>query len=412
MSTTKPLLSEKTIQIVQSTVPVLEEHGEQITKHFYQLMLSNHPELLNIFNHVNQKQGRQQKALAAAVYEAAKHIDRLEMILPVVKQIAHKHRSLGVKPEHYPIVGKYLLLAIKDVLGDAATDDIIEAWKEAYEVIADVFIQIEEQMYNEAATKRGGWKDFRKFVVQKKVKESDVITSFYLVPEDGGDISEFLPGQYVSVKVRIPGETYTHIRQYSLSDAPGKEYYRISVKREAATEEKPAGIVSNYLHEHIHAGDILELSAPAGVFTLDITDDTPVVLISGGVGITPLLSMVNTLVERQPKRNVTFIHAAINGNVHAFDGHMRRLAEQHPTLSYYVCYQSPSDKDRQNPYFAKEGFIDWPWLQSVVHEKKANFYFCGPIPFMKTVYHALKEWGVPEERIHYEFFGPAGDLTK
>lgn len=267
-------------------------------------------------------------------------------------------------------------------------------------------------MYNEAERKTGGWKDFRKFVVQKKVKESDVITSFYLVPEDKGAISDFLPGQYVSVKVDIPGETYTHIRQYSLSDAPGKQYYRISVKKEAATNEQPAGIVSNYLHDHVQEGDVLELSAPAGDFTLDMTKETPVVLISGGVGITPLLSMVNTLVMKQPERKVTFIHAAVNGNVHAFDSHMARLTEEHGSLSYYICYQSPSETDRQKPHFAKEGFINLEWIQSVVQDQHADFYFCGPIPFMKTVYHALKEWGVPEENIHYEFFGPAGDLTK
>jgi nitric oxide dioxygenase len=411
MSMTTKSLSKKTMEIVKSTVPVLEQHGEQITKWFYQSMLSNHPELLNIFNHANQKQGRQQRALAQAIYNAAKHIDQLEAIMPVVKQIAHKHCSLGIKPEHYPIVGKHLLLAMKEVLKEAATDEIINAWAEAYEAIADVFINVEAQLYEEAASKRGGWKDFRRFIVQKKVKESDVITSFYFVPEDGGEISNYLPGQYVSVRVSIPGEKYTHIRQYSLSDAPGKGYYRISVKREAATADKPAGIVSNYLHDHVQEGDVLELSAPFGVFTLDMTKETPVVLISGGVGITPLFSMASTLVSRQPKRQVTFIHAAINGNVHAFDQELRRLAE-YPAFSYHVCYQSPSEKDRQHPYFGKEGFIDLPWIQSVVSNKEADFYFCGPIPFMKTVYHALKEWGVSDENIHYEFFGPAGDLTK
>ncbi|MCZ0755153.1 NO-inducible flavohemoprotein [Anoxybacillus sp. J5B_2022] len=412
MSTTKTLLSKKTIEIIQSTVPVLEQFGEQITKRFYQLMFSNHPELLNIFNHAHQKQGRQPKALAASVYAAAKHIDNLEAILPFVKQIGHKHRSLGVKKEHYPIVGKYLLLAIKDVLGDAATDEVIEAWREAYGVIADVFIQVEEEMYREAEGKAGGWKDFRRFTVQKKVKESDVITSFYLVPEDGGAVSDFLPGQYVSVKVNVPGETYTHIRQYSLSDAPGKGYYRISVKKEAATDTQPAGIVSNYLHDHIQEGDVLELSAPAGDFTLDMTKETPVVLISGGIGITPLLSMVNTLAMNQPQRKVTFIHAAINGSVHAFDSHMTHLAKEHESLSYYICYQSPSEMDRQKPHFAKEGLINLEWIQSVVQDPQADFYFCGPVPFMKTVYHALKEWEVAKENIHYEFFGPAGDLTK
>ncbi|ANB58648.1 globin family protein [Anoxybacillus sp. B7M1] len=412
MNQTASLLDEKTIRIIQSTVPVLEKYGEQITKRFYQLMFSNHPELLNIFNHAHQQQGRQQKALAASVYAAAKHIDRLEAILPVVKQIGHKHRSLGVKKEHYPIVGKHLLLAIKDVLGDAATDEIIEAWKEAYGVIANVFIQVEEQLYDEAAMKAGGWKDFRRFVVQKKVKESSLITSFYLAPEDGGGISDFLPGQYVSVKVHIPGEEYTHIRQYSLSDAPGTGYYRISVKREAGTDAQPAGIVSHYLHDSVKEGDVLELSAPAGDFTLDLTKETPVVLISGGVGMTPLLSMANTLVAKQPQRCVTFIHAAVNGRVHAFDAHLARLAKEHPSFSYGVCYQTPENHDRENPYFVKEGFVDLTLIQSMVPDSHADFYVCGPVPFMKTVYHALKQWGIADDRIHYEFFGPAGDLTK
>ncbi|ADU94109.1 NO-inducible flavohemoprotein [Geobacillus sp. Y412MC52] len=409
--TTTTKLHPKTIEIVKSTVPVLETHGEQITKRFYELMFSNHPELLNIFNHANQKQGRQQRALAAAVYAAARYIDQLDAILPVVRQIGHKHRSLGIKPEQYPIVGKHLLLAIKDVLGDAATDEVITAWAEAYEAIASVFIQVEKELYDEAAAKHGGWRDFRRFVVVKKVKESGVITSFYLEPEDGKAISDYLPGQYVSVKLSIPGETYTHIRQYSLSDAPGKGYYRISVKREAATADKPAGIVSNYLHDHVQEGDVLELSAPAGDFTLDLSKTTPVVFISGGVGITPLLSMAHTLAIRQPTRPAAFLHAALNGRVHAFDKELRMLAER-PSFSYHICYESPSDEDRRHPHFGKEGRIDLAWMQSVIPTKDADFYFCGPVLFMKTVYRALKQWGVPEEHIHYEFFGPAGDLTK
>lgn len=225
------LLDQKRIDLVKSTVPVLEQHGEKITTRFYQLMFGAHPELLNIFNHANQKQGRQQRALASAVYAAAMYIDKLESILPVVNQIAQKQRSLGTKPEHYPIVGKYLILAIKDVLGDSATDEIIDAWTQAYGVIADAFIGVETEMYNEAANQKGGWDGFRHFIVDRKVEESDVITSFYLIPENHKEIAGFQPGQYISIKLEIPGEEFTHIRQYSLSDAPGKGYYRISVKR-------------------------------------------------------------------------------------------------------------------------------------------------------------------------------------
>lgn len=296
------MLSAKTIEIVKSTVPLLQEKGVEITTRFYQILFSEHPELLNIFNHTNQKKGRQQQALANAVYAAATYIDNLEAIIPVVKQIGHKHRSLGIKAEHYPIVGTCLLRAIKEVAG--APDEVLNAWGEAYGVIADAFISIEAEMYEEAAHKEGGWKDFRNFVVVKKVKESDVITSFYLKPEDGGQVSSFIPGQYVTIQINIEGETYTHNRQYSLSDAPGKEYYRISVKKEKGVDT-PDGKVSNYLHDHVEEGDMLPVSAPAGDFVLNMDSTLPVVLISGGVGITPMMSMLNTLIEKT--QNVMYV---------------------------------------------------------------------------------------------------------
>lgn len=406
------MLSEKTIQMIKSTVPVLEVHGTDITKRFYQLLFKNNPELLNIFNHANQKQERQQTALANAVYAAAMHIDKLEAILPVVKQIAHKHRSLGIKKEHYPIVGQNLLAAIKEVLGDAATEDILQAWSEAYGVIADAFIGVEAEMYAETEQQEGGWAGFREFRVAKKVKESDVITSFYLMPQDGKEIAAFEPGQYVSVKMEIPGESNTHIRQYSLSEAVGRPYYRISVKREDEMGDQPAGKVSVYLHNQIKEGEILWISAPAGEFTLDRKDTRPVVLISGGVGLTPMVSMLGTLAETDPKRQVTFIHAAQNGNTHAMKRRLEEIAEKHPQVSVHWCYDKPTDSDKAMKSFHKEGFIDLPWLQTIVPAKEASFYFCGPLPFMRAINSLLKEWGIPESDIHYEFFGPAGSLQQ
>lgn len=408
---TKGKLDQKTIDIVKSTVPVLEEHGEKITKRFYEMMFANHPELLNVFNQTNQKQGKQPRALANAVYAAAKYIDNLEAILPVVKQIAHKHRSLQIQPEHYPIVGEHLLLAIKDVLGDAATDDIIEAWGIAYGEIADVFISVEKEMYDAAEQKNGGWKGYRTFQVERKVKESDVITSFYLKPADGKPIADFQPGQYITVQCDIPGETYTHVRQYSLSDAPGKDYYRISVKREDSKDDIPAGIVSTYLHQEINEGDTLEITAPAGDFVLNTDHELPIVLISGGVGLTPMMSMFNTIAEQHPEKKTTFIHAAINGNLHAMDDHAASLAQQYDHIQYYVCYENPTEEDRQKGNFQKEGFVDLDWLKSILDSKEAVFYFCGPLPFMKAVNNALKEWNVPADRINFEFFGPAAELN-
>lgn len=404
------MLSENTIKVIKSTVPVLEVHGTAITKRFYERLFTNHPELLNVFNHVNQKQGKQQKALANAVYAAAFHIDRLENILPVVKQIAQKHRSLGIKPEQYPIVGENLLAAIKEVLVDAATVEILDAWAEAYGLIADVFISVEKEMYAQAEQQLGGWEGFRAFTVDRKVQESDVITSFYLIPQDGAAIAAFQPGQYVSIKTTIPGESNTHIRQYSLSDASNESYYRISVKREDAKDNIAAGKVSIFLHEQVQEGDTLSLSAPAGDFILDSSSERPVVLLSGGVGLTPMISMLNTLAVSHPSRQVTFVHAAVNGDVHALGNHVRQLASQSSNISAYFCYEQPTAADRAMKTFDKEGFIDVDWLQSVIPSTEAIFYFCGPLPFMKAVNKALKACGVASSSIHFEFFGPAGEL--
>lgn len=404
------MLNQQTIEIIKSTVPVLEKHGETITTRFYQLMFGNHPELLNIFNHANQKQGRQQKALAGTVYAAAMYIDNLEAILPVVKQIAQKHRSLGILPEHYPIVGKHLLLAIKDVLGDAATDEIIDAWAQAYNVIADVFISVEAELYDETENQQGGWSGFRNFIVDRKVVESEVITSFYLKPEDNNGIADFSPGQYISIQLEIAGEKFTHIRQYSLSDAPGKDYYRISVKREAGTEN-PDGLVSNYLHDGVNQGDILKVSAPAGDFVLDTKKNTPVVLLSGGVGLTPMMSMLKTVVEVQPKRKVTFVHAAANGNVHALRDEVEELSNLDNVNSYFF-YDSPTEEDRKNNRFDVEGYVTGDWLKEKIDTEGADFYFCGPVPFMKAINRSLKELGVTEDKIHFEFFGPMGNLEE
>lgn len=399
------MLDSRTIAIIKSTVPVLEIHGETITRTFYQTMFRNHPELLNIFNHANQRQGKQPTALANAVYAAAAHIDNLGQILPVVRGIAHKHRALGILPEHYPIVGENLLGAIKTVLGEAATDDILEAWSRAYGVIADAFISVEADMYEQSAQQPGGWRGFRRFVVERKVQETDEAASFYLVPEDGEAFASFEPGQYITVRVKPEGQEFTHLRHYSLSAAPGTAYYRITVKREDDGLNKPAGIVSTYLHNNVKQGDVLEISAPAGDFTLNQNRQTPVTLISGGVGLTPMISMLETLLAHSD-REVVYIHAARSEDRHIMKEHTAALAAKHSQLKCYTVYE----KAEANGSCDKIGYIDAAWLLSVA-PPQSDFYFCGPVPFMQAVYQALHEMNVPEDSIHYEFFGPAGSLS-
>ncbi|MBB5179626.1 nitric oxide dioxygenase [Planomicrobium koreense] len=392
------MLSEETRTIIKSTAPVLEDHGVTITTRFYQRLFEEHPELLNIFNHANQAQGRQQTALAKTVYAAAIHIDDLAEIMPAVIQIGHKHVSLGVKAEHYPIVGAHLLLAMKEVLGDAATDEIIQAWSDAYGVIADAFISVEKSMYQKTAAQENGWIYFKDFTVARKVKESEVITSFYLKPADGSNVPKYTSGQYISVRVLIPGEKYTMIRQYSLSQASKPDEFRISVKREA--DNDPNGVVSNYLHKEIEAGGQLEASAPAGVFVLDETKTSPVAFISGGVGITPMMSMFESVADSSPERKTTFLHGARNRSQHAFDEDIRKYAEGMQDVTYKTVYSDEPD-----------GFITHALLEETV-DPTGEAYVCGPVPFMVSMIRELRNIGMPEDHIHYEFFGPAMDMPK
>ena len=396
------MLSQKTIEIVKSTAPVLEVKGTEITSVFYKNLFTNHPELLNIFNHANQKKGRQQTALANTVYAAAQNIDKLEMILPVVKQIAHKHRSLGVKPEHYPIVGEHLLQAIKQVLGDAATDEIIEAWGDAYGVIAGVFIDVEEEMYKETENKDAGYRDFKPFIIAEKVVESDVITSFYLQPKEGGNVPTYMPGQYLSVRVTIPGEEFTHIRQYSLSSAPMDDQFRISVKREAECD--PQGKVSNFLHDQAVVGSEIEVSAPAGDFYLE-DGDSPVAFISGGVGITPMMSMLEQVAKSTPERKTAFIHASRHEGVHAFKGDVEKFMTELKNGEACFVYENP--REESSSHFT--GYVNKEILKQYV-DAGTECYVCGPAPFMKAVIGTLKEMGVL--KVRFEFFGPAMDLSK
>lgn len=218
--------------------------------------------------------------------------------------------ALQVLPEHYPIVGACLLRAIREVLGpDIATDAVIGAWAAAYQQLADLLIGAEGEVYDKLAAAPGGWRGARAFRVARKVAESAEITSFYLEPTDGQPVVGFTPGQYLGLRLVIDGQEVR--RNYSLSIAPNDRFYRISVKRE------PGGLVSNFLHDNIDEGYVLDVFAPAGEFALQ---DGPcsLVLISAGVGITPTLAMAEAALA-EGRRDVIFLHYARNKDVHAFE---------------------------------------------------------------------------------------------
>lgn len=404
-------MDQHKLDIVKSTAPLLKEYSHEIGSRFYNLLFSRVPELYNVFNQTNQQRGLQQEALTYAVYAAGEHLDHLETIRPLITRVTEKHVGLGVSPDQYPIVGETFLQAVKDTLADKATNQVIDAWGEAYNTIADMFIFIEQDLYEGKGQKPGGWQGFRDFRIVKKVKETDFVTSFYLKPTDGQPVSAYEPGQYLTLKASIEGETYTHMRHYSLSDAPGKDYYRISVKRENDNEKVPNGVVSNYLHNNVQEGDVLPFAVPAGDFSI-ASMERPIVLISGGIGLTPLISMLNTIVETEPYRPVTYIHATQNSLSHVMKEHVDQLTSEHKNVASYVVYDSPTAEDKDDYNFDKQGYIDLEWLKTTLPDNQADFYFCGPTPFMKAVNNALKEWEVPEKFIHYESFNPISILEE
>jgi nitric oxide dioxygenase len=346
-------LTADQIARVKATVPVLAEHGTTITKHFYKRMFAHHPELKNLFNQTHQQSGNQPETLARAVYAYAANIDNLGALGPAVSRIANKHASLNIRPEHYPIVGRHLLGAIVDVLGDAVDQPTLDAWQVAYGQLANIFVGTEAKLYEGAA-----WSGFRPFKVARKQVESDEITSFYLTPADGTAACEFEPGQYVSVTRFVDKLGVDQPRQYSLSDAPHGKWLRISVKREDGREDAAPGHVSNLLHAGVEEGTIVHVSAPMGDFTLDRKKTTPVVLMSGGVGVTPMTSMLSTLLADGSERSVTFVHACRNGRVHAFREWLDDTAASHANVKRVVFYEAVDASDRQGIDYDFEGRLD------------------------------------------------------
>ncbi|MDQ9169386.1 NO-inducible flavohemoprotein [Oxalobacteraceae bacterium R-40] len=399
------MLTQKTKDTVKATAPVLAEHGVDIIRHFYKRMFDAHPELKNMFNVSHQERGEQQQALARAVYAYAANIEDPQSLSAVLKGIAHKHVSLGVRAEQYPIVGEHLLASIKEVLGDAATDDIISAWAQAYGNLADILAGMESELTEASAATPGGWNGWREFVVQSKQPESDVITSFVLEPKDGKPVMNFEPGQYISVAVQVPKLGLQQIRQYSLSDAPNGRSYRISVKREGGNEWHRPGYVSTLLHDQVKEGDVIKLAAPYGNFYIDVNASTPVVLLSGGVGLTPMISMLNRVLQ-SPQRKVIFVHGARNSSVHAMKDHLLKIAQRQPNFKPYIFYNEPLPSDQPGKDFDFPGMVDIDRISDVIMIPDADYYICGPIPFMRMQHDALLGKGVKEGRIHYEVFGP------
>jgi len=386
-------LSKQTIEIVKSTAPLIEEKGAIITEDFYARLFEENPALLNIFNLANQRKGTQAEALFNAVLAYAKNIENIEVLVPAVTHIAHKHASLNVQPEHYGVVGGCLLTTIQNTFDLPDGHEILQAWAEAYQILADIFIGAEEGIYQQNEQGESGWRDFKPFFIDRIVNESPLVKSFYLKPVDGQAVQVHQGGQYISVRVKPDNNAYEQIRQYSLSDGVDNVQYRISTKREEQ------GVVTNYMHG-LRVGDKVDVHAPTGVFTLNKSAQEHV-FISGGVGITALLGMLKELGQDSQSQAVTFIQCVKDKSHELFRDEV--LASKHLT-SYKLCLSSADEGDAQ-------GRLNANVLEQWQLNKHANVYLCGPLAFMKAVYQELLAIGFNDQQIHYEVFGPNASLS-
>jgi nitric oxide dioxygenase len=406
-----PALSPRTVRTVKATAPILRERGLEISRRLYEILFQNE-DIKSLFNQSHHGlSGSQPRSLAGAVHAYADNIDRLDEYAPMIERIAQKHAGLEIRPEHYPYVGRALIGALTDVLGQAATEDVIIAWTEAYDFLAHTLMSREREIYDAHAHAPGGWVGWRDFTVDRVVGESEVIKSFYLHPSDAGLVMAFRPGQYLTVRLDIPGQEHV-VRNYSVSCAPGRDHYRISVKREGPPEEAPyapPGLASNYLHEEVGPGTVIEVSPPAGDFFLHDAFRRPLVLLSGGVGLTPTVSMLEYLVDRGMPPETWYVHAALSGRQHAMKQHIRDLAANRP-IHPVVFYEYPMPEDVLGRDYDMSGQVTMEWLKGAVPIADADFYFCGPRGFMRMLAIGLRALDVPDERIHFEFFGPAEAL--
>ncbi|WP_030341062.1 globin domain-containing protein [Streptomyces sp. NRRL S-1022] len=387
------MLTEQSAATVRATLPAVGGAIGEITERFYTRLFDAHPALLrDLFNRGNQAAGTQRQALAGSIAAFATHLldhpDRRPDAM--LARIAHKHASLGVAPEQYDVVHEHLFAAIAEVLGEAVTPEVAAAWDEVYWLMANALIAIEKRLYEE-----GGGPGLRPWEVVERVEETADVVTLRLRPTDGGPVAGFRAGQYVSVGVTLP-DGARQIRQYSLSGAPGEAVRQITVKRVhgAAT---PDGEVSHHLHAHVRPGAVLELSEPYGDLVLSGAPDTPLLLASAGIGVTPMVAMLAGLAAGGHRAPVTVVHGDRSPAEHALRADHTAWAGKLPDASVHLFYERDAGPG------TRTGLVD---LADIAVHPGTRAYLCGPLPFMRAVRAQLTAKGVAPADIHYEVFGP------
>ncbi|MFQ3791917.1 globin domain-containing protein [Staphylococcus nepalensis] len=375
------MLTQEEVQIIRETVPLLKDKGQTITSTFYKRLFEQHPELKNVFNQTNQKRGLQSSALAMAVLAAAENIEDLSPIVPAIMPVVYKHCALQVKAEHYPIVGENLIWAIQQETGLNEDDPIIQTWIKAYGAIADAFINLEKDVYSKMA-----WDGFKPFTVTNITEETDMIKSF-TVTSDEIDLSQFIPGQYITVDISSEKLPYRAKRHYSIVDGD-KDFLTFGVRRDVTEEHE--GEVSTVLHDEVNVGDTLLLSAPVGGFGLANKANKQLFL-GSGVGVTPLVSMYQEAVDAD--LTATFLQSTSNAQNVAFEEKLEDITAKSSIAQF--------DKHFRD----QDGFIDAEQLKQYLDDE-TEVYVCGGNSFLKAIITELQKLEVPMDNIHFETFIP------
>ncbi|KAI0908051.1 globin-like protein [Ustulina deusta] len=403
------MLTRREAELVNETIPALRQHGEHISTVFYKSMLRDHPELNHYFNSVNMHTGRQPRALTALILAFASNIVNISELTGKLERVAQKHASLVIRPEHYEIVAKYLIRAFSAVLGPAMTAEVNAAWTKAYWLMAKMLTGREQIIYKDF----GAWSNWRPFTISAKTPETSEgdIVSFTLSPVDGQPLPSFKPGQYVTMRLNVQGLKYLQLRQYSLSDAPRPESYRITVKRDigASSDTLPdprqPGLVSNVLIDDFQVGDALELTHPAGEFFLDTNDpnNSPVVLISAGAGAAPLYPMLKAVSEQGNGRPVSWVQASRHDA--PFREKVEKIVQMDPNIraKFFRSRLADGDVISLTSRF-QEDFIGLNWEDLWLHNSLAQYFVCGPEKFMGEIGNHLLKNRVAASRIRYELY--------
>jgi nitric oxide dioxygenase len=394
------MLSDTSRPVIEATLPAVGDNIRTIAQRFYQHMFGEHPDLLDgLFNRGNQAAGTQQQALAGSVAVFASalvtHPDRLPYHL--LSRIAHKHASLGLRPEQYQVVYDNLMWAIGDVLGDAVTPEVAAAWSEVYWLMAFALTNTERGLYSARGVRpEVVW---RQWEVEEVVRETDDVRTFRVKRTDDRPVRTSLPGQYVTVQMVMPDGT-RQPRQYSLTRADDGEHRQFAVKR-VHGGGKPDGEVSNLLHDTVGVGDVLTLSLPFGDVVLD-DSGCPLVFASAGIGIAPMAGMLSHLVAAGSHVDVTVLHADLNEESFALRRQVLDDVRALTNATLHVWYEQGAHGSLPvDGRFA--GTMD---VSRVDVPVDASYAICGPLPFMQAIRGALLDRGVAARDIQYEVFGP------